>query len=141
MLPIWYQSVTSAIYILFSNKSDIVILDFVKKLTFNGGVEESRMMRKFKIYQVHQYLLVINIWMGLVTKVINIDLSLVRKVVMRHHLSSQHFWEIHHVWSNGSIKFGEKIHRLRCDGGGEYVANEMKSFCMKKEIIIECTVY
>ena len=39
-----------------------------------------------------------------------------------------------------TAKFGVKIERLRCDGGGEYVSNELKQFCAEKGIVVEYTV-
>lgn len=37
-------------------------------------------------------------------------------------------------------KFNEKISKLRCDNGGEYVSNNFKNFCRERGIILDYTV-
>lgn len=39
-----------------------------------------------------------------------------------------------------TAKFGQRIHRLRCDNGGEYKSKQFERFCKSKGIQVEWTV-
>lgn len=73
-MPISYQSVTSAIDILFSSNSNIVTLDVLKYNIWKSL--EDKGLRKLRTHQTHQCLLVIEVLTGTEIKAINIKLSL-----------------------------------------------------------------